>query len=177
MTIFNWTEEFTRLGKFTKINESFQCINCSFEVPPATRTCRNHCPKCLHSVHIDVYPGDRANKCHGLLRPVAYDPSRKGLSILFECQKCSEKLWNIAILDDEIEPDDYATILNLGAAYWSAYLPFQKICLSRTKCLTKHLLNPNVRLLAGLGFVQNRSNTLSLISVMEVGGKSGLHRA
>jgi len=44
-----------------KINESFVCIHCGEEIMQATKTCRNHCPKCFCSLHVDGdIPGDRA---------------------------------------------------------------------------------------------------------------------
>ena len=36
-----------------KINESFICLNCGKKVEVATRTCRNHCPYCFASLHVD----------------------------------------------------------------------------------------------------------------------------
>ncbi|HET9241477.1 MAG TPA: RNHCP domain-containing protein [Oligoflexus sp.] len=102
------------LGKFQKINESFLCENCGASVPPAKRTCRNHCPHCLHSKHVDVYPGDRANSCQGLLRPIGYELNgKKGLVLLFRCARCKAETRNIALLDDPILSDDYQKILDL----------------------------------------------------------------
>ena len=44
-----------------KINESFICIGCKKEIPQAAKTCRNHCPYCFTSQHVDgLIPGDRA---------------------------------------------------------------------------------------------------------------------
>jgi DNA-directed RNA polymerase subunit RPC12/RpoP len=102
------------LGKFKKINESFICENCGAMVPPARRTCRNHCPSCLHSKHVDVYPGDRTNPCQGLLRPIAYELNgKKGLILLFRCSRCAAETRNIALIDDPILGDDYQKILDL----------------------------------------------------------------
>jgi hypothetical protein len=102
------------MNRFTKINEGFICQICQKNVPPATRTCRNHCPFCLHSVHVDVYPGDRANECKGLMRPIGYEQTgHKGLMIRFECSSCGAKTRNIALLDDKNQNDDYELILSL----------------------------------------------------------------
>ncbi|MBO7505538.1 RNHCP domain-containing protein [bacterium] len=47
-----------------KINESFICVNCGREVPLASKTCRNHCPYCFASLHVDgEIPGDRSSIC------------------------------------------------------------------------------------------------------------------
>ena len=47
-------------GNFTEIDEEFTCENCGKHVPKLGYSCRNHCPYCLHSKHVDVNPGDRA---------------------------------------------------------------------------------------------------------------------
>ena len=57
-------------GNFTEIDEEFICDNCGRRVPKLGYSCRNHCPYCLYSKHVDVNPGDRAEECHGVLEPV-----------------------------------------------------------------------------------------------------------
>jgi hypothetical protein len=52
-------------SRFTHINESFACAACGRQVSPRTSGCRNHCPFCLVSRHVDIHPGDRANQCQG----------------------------------------------------------------------------------------------------------------
>lgn len=99
-------------GRFTKRNEAFTCENCGLSVPAAHRTCRNHCPECLYSKHVDVYPGDRANTCGGLMKPIGYEnTSHKGLMILYRCTACGFQGRNIALLDDPAHPDNYEVIL------------------------------------------------------------------
>lgn len=101
-------------SRFLKINESFACEHCGASVPLAQKTCRNHCPHCLHSKHVDHFPGDRANPCQGLLKPVGYELSgKKGLVLLFRCQRCGETGRNIALPDDPLAPDNYDAILAL----------------------------------------------------------------
>ena len=40
-------------------NNSFTCANCGTLVHPLQNgSVRNHCPACLHSLHVDVMPGD-----------------------------------------------------------------------------------------------------------------------
>ncbi len=48
----------------------------------------NHCPACLHSKHVDVHPGDRAEICGGILRPVGFDLGGQKLSVIFRCRSC-----------------------------------------------------------------------------------------
>ena len=45
-------------GRFTEIDEEFVCENCGKKVPKLGYSCRNHCPYCLHSKHVDKNPGD-----------------------------------------------------------------------------------------------------------------------
>ena len=54
--------------KFTVIDEEFICENCGKKVPKLGYSCRNHCPYCLHSKHVDINPGDRAENCHRRFR-------------------------------------------------------------------------------------------------------------
>ena len=41
---------------FTEIDESFICENCGKKVEKLGYSCRNHCPYCLHSKHVDINP-------------------------------------------------------------------------------------------------------------------------
>ena len=85
--------------RFTKNDNGFICANCSFEVMPLGRTSRNHCPRCLCSLHVDILPGDRANTCGGILRPVRVFPDpKKGYVIHYKCDKCGEEGNNKAAL-------------------------------------------------------------------------------
>lgn len=87
-----------------KNDEGFVCINCGKVVDPLKYTSRNHCPYCLHSIHIDIVPGDRANTCKGLLVPIAVEPSsKKGYVIEYKCKKCGEIKRNKSADDDDFE--------------------------------------------------------------------------
>jgi hypothetical protein len=62
---------------------------------------RNHCPQCLHSRHVDIVPGDRANRCGGLMQPTGLRRhSRKGWQIEFACTRCGMPGVNRAAPDD-----------------------------------------------------------------------------
>lgn len=92
------------MRKFTVIDEEFQCENCGKQVPKLGYSCRNHCPYCLFSKHVDVNPGDRAENCHGLLEPVGLEiDSKKGYVIVFSCQKCGKRVKNKAAEDDDMD--------------------------------------------------------------------------
>ena len=100
---------------FTKINESFQCAQCKHEVLPSASTCRDHCPQCLHSVHVDVNPGDRLAECGGILVPISYSLNKKkGYMIHYRCQQCGEKRINRFLEIDSIEKDSFEALLKLS---------------------------------------------------------------
>ena len=50
-------------------DESFQCCVCKRQVAEGGVQIRDHCPFCLHGLHLDIIPGDRASDCKGLLIP------------------------------------------------------------------------------------------------------------
>ena len=102
-------------AKFTHINASFCCEACGHQVPPRRRSCRNHCPRCLISKHVDIHPGDRANPCKGLMDAVGYEKTgNKGLVLTFRCRRCRELTRNVAAHEDDIDPDDLDRIIRLG---------------------------------------------------------------
>lgn len=90
---------------FISINEGFLCQNCSFEVPEATKTCRNHCTECLYSLHVDKdIPGDRESECHGLMQPIALEiDQKKGYIITHKCIKCDKIQRNKTAEDDNFD--------------------------------------------------------------------------
>jgi DNA-directed RNA polymerase subunit RPC12/RpoP len=101
--------------KFTVINESFECVHCGTIVQPLVQgSCRNHCPECLHSLHLDIYPGDRAADCGGLLVPVGIEQNKKkGYMVIHRCQKCGHVGRNKLALDDPRQPDSFETVLEI----------------------------------------------------------------
>lgn len=91
-------------SKFTKIDEEFICENCGNKVEKLGYTCRNHCPTCLHSKHVDINPGDRQEGCHGLLEPIGLEMNnKKGYVIIFKCRKCGAIRKNKSAEDDNME--------------------------------------------------------------------------
>lgn len=86
---------------FTKNDEGFVCINCGKIVEPLKYSSRDHCPYCLCSLHIDNMPGDRANKCKGILRPIDLEYSQnKGFVLIYRCEKC-HMLHKNKVADDD----------------------------------------------------------------------------
>ena len=102
--------------RFTKNDNGFTCLACGREVLPLGYTSRNHCPFCLCSLHVDINPGDRANTCGGLLRPIRTEPdARRGFIIIHKCEKCGEIRRNRAALDAKVQPDNRSLLIKLTA--------------------------------------------------------------
>ncbi len=98
--------------RFTVINEAFICRFCQSDVQPLRTGCRNHCPHCLHSMHVDDFPGDRAAGCGGLMIPVSvFSHSKKGYMIEHRCQLCGHMTVNKLALEDPVQPDNMETVL------------------------------------------------------------------
>lgn len=91
---------------FVKHNGEFTCKKCGHENPKAPQSERNHCRKCLYSLHVDLEtPGDRAGTCGGLMEPTSIDyRGNKGFMILHRCVTCRREIWNRAADDDELNP-------------------------------------------------------------------------
>lgn len=75
-------------SKFKKNKEDFVCEKCSTEVLGNGFT--NHCPMCLWSKHVDIFPGDRAEKCGGMMEPIDIEKDGDGWRVIQKCQKCGK---------------------------------------------------------------------------------------
>lgn len=84
-------------------DEAFICASCGNHVQPLNYTARDHCPKCLHSLHVDVNPGDRQCVCHGDLEPIGVEKYRDTYKIVYRCKKCRSIKRNIAANDDNFD--------------------------------------------------------------------------
>ena len=72
--------------KFQKKKEDFVCENCGIENTGDGYT--NHCHQCLHSKHVDINPGDRAEECCGIMKPIGLENKNDVFYIVHKCQKC-----------------------------------------------------------------------------------------
>ena len=88
---------------FKMIDEGFTCNNCKKEVKPLLYTARDHCPFCLHSIHVDNNPGDRECTCHGDLVPIGVLPFKNTYKIVYKCSRCGMIKKNIVAADDNID--------------------------------------------------------------------------
>lgn len=89
---------------FVKNDDEFVCKNCGHLVPKLKYTSRDHCNKCLYSLHVDITPGDRSNECKGLLKPVCVVTNGKKEQIEYICTVCGARVRNIIAEDDDKEP-------------------------------------------------------------------------
>ena len=85
------------------IDENFVCDYCGCEVDKLNYTARDHCPNCLCSKHVDIMPGDRANKCMGLMKPIGIEKFKNSYKIIYKCSKCGEMHKNIMANDDNYD--------------------------------------------------------------------------
>ena len=86
---------------FIKNDNEFICRNCGRKVEKLGYTSRDHCNFCLYSLHVDITPGDRLNKCKGILKPLnVIETAKKGKVIIYKCQKCGLEVRNIVANDD-----------------------------------------------------------------------------
>lgn len=90
------------MKQFTMKDEFFICENCQKEVLPLKYSARDHCPYCLFSKHVDINPGDRLNKCLGLLEPINIEKFKNTYKIIYKCTKCGTIHKNIIAKDDDM---------------------------------------------------------------------------
>ncbi|MCO4743562.1 MAG: RNHCP domain-containing protein [Proteobacteria bacterium] len=96
------------------VDETFACANCARVVPFGGRTARNHCPWCLHSLHVDVVPGDRAADCGGLLVPVGAKYAHGQWTLRHRCAVCGAER-RVRALEDAEVPDDPAALRGVAS--------------------------------------------------------------
>lgn len=90
--------------RFLTRDEEFICENCGKKVSKLGYSSRDHCPYCLHSKHVDINPGDRAESCKGDLEPIGIEISnKKGYVIIYKCKKCGKIKKNKAAEDDNMD--------------------------------------------------------------------------
>jgi len=97
------------MKRFLENDQEFVCENCGKKVGKLIYSSRDHCNYCLYSKHIDIMPGDRLNKCMGLLKPIGIEKYKDTYKIIYKCEKCGEIHKNIIAKDD-----NYDEIINLS---------------------------------------------------------------
>lgn len=95
------------------------------EVDKLNYTSRDHCNNCLSSMHLDINPGDRENKCKGVMKPIDIENnSKKRYVIIYKCEKCGATHKNKGAIDDNID-----TIISLMNKTYDKHI--EKIVLKR----------------------------------------------
>ena len=57
----------------------------------------------VDSKHIDIMPGDRQNKCGGLMIPIGIEKYKNTYKIIYKCSKCHQIHKNIMANDDNYD--------------------------------------------------------------------------
>ena len=89
------------MKQFVRRKEDFVCEHCGAKIKGNGYT--NHCPECLWSKHVDIMPGDRAEECQGLMKPIDIAQTRDGYIITHRCEKCGAERRNKSSADDNFE--------------------------------------------------------------------------
>lgn len=84
-------------------DEAFVCEHCHQMVQKLNYTARDHCPHCLYSKHVDIFPGDRKNECQGLLKPIGIEKFKDTYKIIYQCETCGQTHKNIMAKDDTMD--------------------------------------------------------------------------
>ncbi len=87
--------------QFIRTIEDFTCEHCGVDVKGNGYT--NHCPKCLWSKHVDINPGDRAERCGGLMEPIGGAKVSKGYMLTHRCVKCGFEKRNSLKPEDDFD--------------------------------------------------------------------------
>ena len=86
--------------RFQKRIENFVCEHCGASVVGNGYT--NHCPKCLWSLHVDIFPGDRAAHCGGRMEPVSAMLEQGEWQVRHRCLLCGYEKKNRLAADDDM---------------------------------------------------------------------------
>jgi hypothetical protein len=86
---------------FIKKIEDFVCEHCDREVNGSGYT--NHCPNCLWSKHVDKTPGDRAEKCGGMMEPFKIEMEKDEFIVSQRCVDCGYVKRNKASAEDNLD--------------------------------------------------------------------------
>lgn len=76
----------------SRTDSSFTCRVCRarIEARGFGTAHRNHCPRCLWSVHLDEEPGDRHASCRQPMEPIAIEVRKDGeWAIVHRCTGCN----------------------------------------------------------------------------------------
>jgi DNA-directed RNA polymerase subunit RPC12/RpoP len=96
-------------------NHAFECGRCGEQVRPLSSGFRNHCPRCLWSRHVDRVPGDRSERCGGMMAPIALEGAPgSGWILVHRCERCGALRRNKTAESDPEQPDSWEAILDVS---------------------------------------------------------------
>jgi DNA-directed RNA polymerase subunit RPC12/RpoP len=96
-------------------NTGFVCAQCGESVLPLTNgSYRNHCPSCLHSLHVDDAPGDRASDCGGVMEPIGLRRGKKHVQVVHRCLRCGAVRPN-RVAERTLQPDRFDALVLLSS--------------------------------------------------------------
>ena len=90
-------------GQLHQHLDSFICIHCgnAIGLPESGTQHRNHCSRCLWSLHVDIRPGDRRSGCKGEMEPIGvWIRAKREWAIIHRCTKRSAVKTNRIAGDD-----------------------------------------------------------------------------
>ena len=73
--------------KFQRTKENFVCEVCGHHTEGDGYT--NHCPECLSSKHVDIFPGDRLEDCGGIMDVIEVVRKGDGYVLVHRCRNCN----------------------------------------------------------------------------------------
>lgn len=97
-----------------RMDEAFACAHCGADVAPLGFTARDHCPRCLRSLHVDVVPGDRAADCGGIMDPVGAELVAGRVVLRYRCRRCAAT-HRVKAITDGPSPDDWERVVRATA--------------------------------------------------------------
>jgi len=86
---------------FKRVQENFTCEHCGKDVQGSGYT--NHCPSCLWSKHVDVYPGDRRAACRALMEPIGAEMRGGSFVLTHRCVACGHEQKNKVAKEDDAD--------------------------------------------------------------------------
>jgi rubrerythrin len=89
------------MRRFQRRKEDFVCEHCRQDVSGDGFT--NHCPHCLWSKHVDVFPGDRNAICDGLMAPIRAVMENGAWKIVHRCEACGYTKRNKKAKNDSLD--------------------------------------------------------------------------
>jgi len=89
------------IKRFQKRKEDFICENCSHKNTGDGYT--NHCQKCLHSKHVDIFPGDRKEDCGGLMPVTSVEKKGDTYVLTQTCNACGQTSGDHFRKDDDFD--------------------------------------------------------------------------